>query len=381
MSALKTARPLRGAVIGYGFISSKGHVPAYLERARTVGDVEIVAVADLCEARRVQAQQALPNAKIYADAKSLLDAEWRHLDFVDICTPPCDHASIAHLALDRGLHVLCEKPLTCTIEEAASLMQHATEARRVIFPCHNYKHAPVVKAIREIIASGKIGKVRSITLNTFRNTHAKGVTEWNTHWRRHQKWSGGGIAMDHGSHSFYLTFDWMGCYPTAVTAKMSNLEPLKYDTEDNFSATLTFPNGLAHAQLTWTAGVRKVIYSVQGDRGAITVDDDDLQLAMMEKTDGPDVAQGAVKWNVEKRSIASHWMDASHVSWFNSLFTQFATAMAEGDFVGKEAREAFLCVQLINNAYRSAQEGCRELPLGDEVPLVPSLAARRVGVR
>lgn len=381
MSALKTARPLRGAVIGYGFISSQGHVPAYLERARTVGDVEIVAVADVCEARREKAKVALPDAKIYADAKALLDAEWRHLDFVDICTPPCDHATIAHMALDRGLHVLCEKPLTCTLDEAASLMQHATEARRVIFPCHNYKHAPVVKAIREIIASGQIGQVRSITLNTFRNTHAKGVTEWNTHWRRHQKWSGGGIAMDHGSHSFYLTFDWMGSYPTAVTAKMSNLEPLKYDTEDNFSATLTFPNGLAHAQLTWTAGVRKVIYSVQGDRGAITVDDDELQLATMERTDGPDVAQGAVKWNVERRSIASHWMDASHVSWFNSLFTQFATAMAEGDFVGKEAKEAFLCVQLINHAYQSAKDGCRELPLGDEVPLLRPVAARRVGVR
>ncbi len=169
--------------------------------------------------------------------------------------------------------------------------------------------------------------------------------------------------MDHGSHTFYLTFDWLGSYPTAVTAKMSNLEPDKYDTEDNFTAVLTFPNGLAHAHLTWTAGVRKVIYTVQGDRGAVTVDDDDLQIAVMEKTSGPDVAQGAVKWKVEKRSIASHWMDASHVSWFNSLFEQFKTAIAEGDFVGKEAQESFRCIELITTAYRSAAEGCRELPL------------------
>jgi predicted dehydrogenase len=381
MSALKTARPLRGAVIGYGFISGQGHVPAYLERMKTLGDVELVAVADICEARREKAKANLPGVHIYDSAEALLEAEWKHLDFVDVCTPPRFHAEIAHMALDKGLHVLCEKPLTCTLEEAASLMQHATEARRVIFPCHNYKHAPVVKAIREIIESGAIGQVRSVTLNTFRNTHAKGVTEWNTHWRRHHRYSGGGIAMDHGSHSFYLTFEWMGSYPTAVTAKMSNLEPGKYDTEDNFSATLTFPNGLAHAQLTWTAGVRKVMYTVQGDQGAITVDDDDLQLATMERTDGPDVAQGAVKWNVEKRSIASHWMDASHVSWFNSLFTQFAAAIAKDEYVGKEAREAFLCVQLITNAYRSAQEGCRELPLTDDVPLVPPAPARRVGVR
>ena len=57
-------------------------------------------------------------------------------------------------------------------------------------------NAPVVRAIREIIDSGKIGKVRSLTLNTYRNTHAKGVTEWKTHWRREKKYSGGGIAME-----------------------------------------------------------------------------------------------------------------------------------------------------------------------------------------
>ena len=359
---------LRGAVIGFGFISGKGHIPAYLERAKSQGDVEITAVADICEARRAQAQEALPKARIYADYQVLLSAEAKNLDFVDISTPPCDHAAIAHAAFDHGLHVLCEKPLTTTLADAASMLAHAKSAKRVIFPCHNYKHAPVVRSIREIIESGQIGKVRSITLNTFRNTHAKGVTEWKTNWRRHKQFSGGGIAMDHGSHTFYLTFDWMGGYPTAVTAKMSNLEPGKYDTEDNFSAVLTFPTGLAHAHLTWTAGVRKVIYTVQGEKGAITVDDDELQLALMHATSGPDVAQGAVNWKVEKRSIASNWMDASHVSWFNSLFDQFKTAIQNQDFVGKEAKEAYLCIQLISQAYRSATEASKELPLATQVP-------------
>lgn len=366
-SSNASSSPLRGAVIGFGFISGKGHIPAYLERAKTACDVEIVAVADICEMRRNRVAEVLPRARVYTSYQALLAAEADQLDFVDISTPPCDHAEIAHAAFDRGLHVLCEKPLTTTLEDAKSLLEHAKKAKRVLFPCHNYKHAPVVREIRDIIQSGKIGKVRSITLNTYRNTHAKGVTEWKTHWRRDHQYSGGGIAMDHGSHTFYLTFDWMGAYPHAVTAKMSNLEPNRYDTEDNFSAVLSFPQGLAHAHLSWTAGVRKVIYTVQGEQGAITVDDDDLQLAVMEKTQGPDVAQGAVTWKVEKKSIASHWMDASHVSWFNSLFDQFKQAIREEDFVGKEAREAYLCIQLISTAYRSAQEGCRELELDTEV--------------
>lgn len=357
-----STRPLRGAVIGYGFISSKGHIPAYLERAKQKQDVEIVAVADICEERRVIAEDQVPGARIYTDYEILLEQE-DELDFIDISTPPAYHADIALAAFKKGLHVLCEKPLTTNLEDAKKLLQAAQKHQRVLYPCHNYKHAPVVKAIREVIESGNIGKVRSVTLNTFRNTHAKGVTEWKTHWRREMKYSGGGIAMDHGSHTFYLTFDWLKGYPTAVTAKMSNLEPEKWDTEDNFSAVLTFPNGLAHVHLTWTAGVRKVIYTIQGERGAITVDDDEMQIATMQKTSGPDVAQGAVTWSVEKKSIKSDWMDASHVQWFNSLFDGFKKAIETGDFVGKEAKESYLCVQLITQAYQSAREGSRELPL------------------
>jgi predicted dehydrogenase len=359
---------LRGGLVGYGFIGGLGHIPAYQERSRSKADVEIVAVADICAERRALASKALPEARIYETSEALLAQESGKLDFLDIATPPCDHASIARAAMERGLHVLCEKPLTPTLAEAAMLLQTAQTRQRVLFPAHNYKHAPVVKAIREIIASGQIGRVRSVTLSTFRNTHAKGVTEWKTHWRREHRYSGGGIAMDHGSHSFYLTFDWMGGYPTAVTAKMSNLEPEKYDTEDNFSAVLTFPSGVAHAQLTWTAGVRKVIYTVQGTQGAITVDDDELQLARMVKTDGPDVAQGAVKWEVEKRAISSHWMDASHTTWFNALFDQFQDAIAKGEYVGAEARDAYRCIELITAAYKSAKDGCREQPLGAPFP-------------
>jgi predicted dehydrogenase len=359
-----STKKLKGAVIGYGFISGKGHIPAYLKRVETHGnDVEIVAVADIAEGRRRLVGEKLPQAKVYSDYKSLLKAEADNLDFVDISTPPAYHAEIAHAAFDLGLHVLCEKPLTTTLEEAESLLKHARQAKRVLFPCHNYKFAPVVLTIKEIIKSGRIGEVKSLTLNTYRNTHAKGVTEWDTHWRREKKHSGGGIAMDHGSHTFYLTFDWLGSYPTAVTAKMSTLEPNKYDTEDNFTAVLTFPNGLAHAHLTWTAGVRKVIYTVQGTKGAITVDDDDLQLAVMEKTAGPDVAQGAVNWKVEKQSIASDWMDASHVGWFNALFDQFKKAIETGDYVGKDAIESYLCIQLISAAYESAKNRCVEMPL------------------
>lgn len=350
---------LRVGLVGYGFIAANGHVPALLARAREVGDVELVAVADVCAERREAARSALPGVRIYPSHDALLAAERRSLDLLDIAVPPAAHAAVAHAAFDAGLHVLCEKPLAVSTREAVLLLEHAKAARRVLFPCHNYKHAPVVKAVRELISADRIGKVRLVTLNTLRNTHAKGVPEWNTDWRRQKRHAGGGIAMDHGSHSFYLAFEWLGASPTAVTAKMSTLDA--WDTEDNFSCTITFPSGLAVAQLTWTAGVRKVIYTIQGERGGITVDDDDISVS----THG----NNGSGWHTERVSVASHWSDASHVAWFGSLFEQVVQAIQVGDFVGKEAREALMCVHLIERAYDSAARSCVEVSLDTQALL------------
>jgi predicted dehydrogenase len=348
-------RTLRGAIIGYGFISERGHLPAYALPGPTQFDV--LAVADTCAARREKAHASLPGARIYEIHEHLLAAERGRLDFVDVTTPPSDHARIARDALSAGLHVLCEKPLATSGQEARAMGTHAREMRRVIFPCHNYKHAPVIKAVRQILDAGLIGPVKLVTLQTFRNTHAKGVDDWRRDWRRENRYSGGGIAMDHGSHTFYLAFDWFGGYPTSITAKMSS--SAEADTEDNFSCAMTFPNGTATAHLSWTAGVRKVIYTIHGASGAIRVEDDDVEVATM----STDAGAGPVNWEMKKQKIASDWMDASHVGWFRSLFDQFADAIARDAFFGKETEDSVRCIELITTAYASARDRSIERPL------------------
>ena len=72
------------------------------------------------------------------------------------------------------------------------------------------------------------------------------------------------------------------------------------------------------------------------------------------------------KYAKARRSISSKWMDASHESWFNSLFDLFVGAIRRGEFVSREAREAYRCIRIITTAYHSAAQGCRELPLGYE---------------
>jgi predicted dehydrogenase len=342
----------RGAIIGFGFIAEKGHLPAYLARR----DFSIAAIADVCGPRRELARRLVPGARIYEDPQSLLAAE-RDLDFIDIATPPRDHAPIACAAMERGLHVLCEKPLAASVREAEQVLAEATRARRVFFPVHNYKHAPSMRAVREIIDSGRIGAVSLVTLDTFRTQHARGVADWLPDWRRIRSYAGGGIAMDHGAHTFYLTFDWLGGHPLAITAKMSSQGA--YDTEDNFTCTVTFPTGVAMARLTWNAAMRKVIYTIHGERGAIRLEDDDIEVTV--RGDTPAATR------VERHAIASHWSDASHKEWFGAVLERFAAAIDTGEWVGADARDAALCVRLIETAYASSRAGCVEMSLSSAV--------------
>jgi predicted dehydrogenase len=351
-----TPRRRRGAIVGFGFIAEKGHLPAYLASE----ELEIVAVADVCGARREAAARALPGARIYESHEALLTSNTsnaRDLDFIDITTPPYVHASIARTALERGLHVLCEKPLATTVEDARSAIEQADRSKRVIFPVQNYKHAPVVIAVRQLLETGLIGTVRDVTLSTFRNTHARGVKEWAESWRREKRYSGGGIAMDHGSHTFYLAFEWLGSYPTSITAKMRTLG--SFDTEDTFVGSATFPTGMATVHLTWNAGVRKVIYTIHGDRGSIRVEDDNIEVAVMGES-RPHGGAGRAAWEMKTKKVASAWMDAGHAAWFRSMFEGFAAAMDQKDHVGRSAIDALRCIESITAAYQSANDASRE---------------------
>jgi UDP-N-acetylglucosamine 3-dehydrogenase len=352
-----TSRRRKGAIVGFGFIAESGHLPAYKSR----DDFEIVAVADVCAARREAAARALPHARIYADHEELLAHEAGKLDFIDITAPPYAHTPVARAALERNLHVLCEKPLATGVDDARGLFALADRHKRVLFPSHNYRHAPVIKAVRETLDSGVIGKVHMVTLATFRNTHARGVREWNEDWRRQSRFSGGGIAMDHGSHTFYLAFEWLRSYPTSIVAKMEATHG--FDTEDNFQAMLTFPTGIATAQLSWTAGVRKVIYTIHGERGAVRVEDDDVETSVLH-VNGQLPAGTPPLWERTTQHVSSAWMDASHAGWFGSLFESFGNAMDDRSYLGPDAQDALRCLEVIRGAYSSAHESSREQPLG-----------------
>ena len=199
------------------------------------------------------------------------------------------------------------------------MLRHATEGRARPRRAATTGRAPFIEAVRGVIDSGASARSSLVTLQTFRNTHARGVDAWRPSWRRERRHSGGGIAMDHGSHTFYLAFEWLRSYPTAISARTSTMGT--FDTEDDLSCSLRFPTGVASAHLSGRPGVRKVLYTVHGDRGAIRVEDDSIEVARAGQ--GRSVNSPDVDWKFERHDVPSDWMDSSHVTWFNSLFDDF----------------------------------------------------------
>jgi predicted dehydrogenase len=192
------------------------------------------------------------------------------------------------------------------------------------------------------------------------------VREWRPDWRRERRYAGGGIATDHGSHTLYLAFEWMKSYPTAVSATSWHLDGL--DTEDNFACSLTFPQGIASAHLSWTAGARRVLYTLHGDQGSIVVEDDEVRL--LYRGDGSR-GKALGESGPTRQTVASNWADASHSGWFTSLFQQFVTAIEQKDYVSRDTLDAVRTVEVVSAAYGSAQRGSIQVPLyaADHGPL------------
>jgi predicted dehydrogenase len=349
---------LRGAIVGFGFIAEHGHALAYASRA---APLQIVAVAEPCEARHAAIQASLPRARIYRDHGTLLARE--KLDFVDICTPPSEHMGVAMTALARGLHVLCEKPLAMTPLEARRMAEAATSARRVLFPAHSYRHAPVIRAVRTMLEGNLIGAVHMATVDTYRTSHARGAPEWYPDWRRDPRHSGGGILMDHGPHTSYLAFEWLGGHPTSVSAWSRSVGADA--VEDDATCTLMFPRGLVRAHLTWNAGFRRVIYTLHGERGAIRVEDDDIELV---------VRHSASETRTERSVLPSDWKDAGHGVWFEGVMRDFVKAIDQQQWFGHEAQDAVMGMHVISGAMSSAGRGGLWVSLPG-VPAAPALEA------
>jgi len=145
-----TARPLRVGMAGAGAIS-RFHLIGWAAR----DDAEVVAICDPERERAAERAREFGIASVFADAEEMLAAE--QVDAIDIVAPVGAHASLSRLAAGRGVHVMCQKPLCATVDEAEQLI--ADVGDRVRFMVHeNYRFRPHYARLADLLGEGRIGR-------------------------------------------------------------------------------------------------------------------------------------------------------------------------------------------------------------------------------
>ena len=258
---------IRVGVIGVGSIAQMAHLPHYASRS----DVQVVAFADP-EVERVSgvAEKFARDHGGRAPAvyKTLTDLlERTPVDAVSICTPNCYHAQLAMEALEHGVHVLLEKPMTVTKEDADRLTSLAERTARVLMVGMSHRYRDDVSAIKRFVDAGELGEIYYAKTRILRR---RGTPAG---WFTDLAVSGGGPLMDLGVHALDLAWWLMGQPQVAEisgflrqgignepvdfvsrwqSSAAGNEENDVYTTEDFASAFLRFKNDMAMTmEVSW----------------------------------------------------------------------------------------------------------------------------------
>ncbi len=165
---LSRTRPLRMAPIGgggAGFIGKVHVTAATLDR-----EAELVAGALSSDPQRSKAAAAafaIADDRAYESFQQLIETETQRdeserVDFVSIATPNHTHCEIACSALEAGLHVVCDKPMTTNMADAERVVAAVERSGRVFALTHNYSGYPMIRQAREMIAAGELGDVIAV---------------------------------------------------------------------------------------------------------------------------------------------------------------------------------------------------------------------------
>src|ERR1700733_3737037 len=226
------AKPIKTAIIGTGFM---GRV--HLEALRRVEFVEVAGIAG----RNLEAARKLGSgfsiSTIVIDYRDLLRDP--SIEAVHICTPNAQHFSMAKESLQAGKHVICEKPLATTVEEAEELVSLAKQKGVRNCVCHNLRYYPMVQQMRRMREDGDLGEILAVQ-GTYFQDWLLYETDWN--WRVDAASGGPSRCMaDIGSHWFDMAEHVTGLRVTSLCADLQTFHPMRKQPKHSVA---TFANKL-----------------------------------------------------------------------------------------------------------------------------------------
>ena len=256
---------VRVGLIGGGLIAD-AHIAGYQAYADRIA---VTAVADVVPATLARRMAEL-GAAGYDDFRAMLAGA--DIDAVDICLPHHLHAGAIVAAAEAGKHILCEKPLCLTLDEARIVREAVRRAGVTLMCAHNQLFLPAVAEARRLLADGAIGPVYTVrTTDCFYNDFDPASMGW----RANAATSGGGELIDTGYHPTYLMLHLAGGTPVEVAAMLSTHRLTFAEGEDSAQLLIRFDNGVVGQLVTsWAYDPPAVTerFSASGPLGSLHSD-------------------------------------------------------------------------------------------------------------
>jgi len=359
-------------MVGYAFMG-RAHSQAW----RTVGNffdlplcVDMAAICGRDATAVAREAEKLGWRTHETDWRALLSRDDVHL--IDVCTPGDSHAEIAIAALDAGKHVLCEKPLANSVDEAREMVEAASRAAErgvQAMVGFNYRRVPALALAQQLVASGRIGTIRHVRAAYLQDWLVD--PEFPLTWRLRKETAGSGALGDLGAHIVDLAQHVTGQRITSVTAMTetfvrsrpsgSSVGDVTVDDTALFLARMS-EDAVATFEATRFATGRKnaLRLEINGSLGSIAFDLE--RLNELEFFEG----EGFTRIMVTEPAhpYMSAWWPPGHLIGYEHSFTHemrdFVLAIADGTTPAPSFADG-LAVQLVLDAVaRSASTGSWE---------------------
>lgn len=250
------------------------HAESYARILRDRDDVDVVGVD--CPPFGVDDQRLRGDALAADLGVPIFDSysaalAWRP-DAVIVTSETANHAALVKLAAAAGAHVLCEKPLATTMEDAESIQRVVDEAGVLLMTAYPVRFAPEFRALQETVRSGELGEVLAV----FGTNNGKAPTQ-DSRWFGDKELAGGGALFDHVVHCANLIDELLSLPPVSVHAVANSLLAPELSVESGGLVTVVYEGGvIATIDCSWSCPPTSPTWGglsleVVGTRGTMTI--------------------------------------------------------------------------------------------------------------
>ena len=354
-------REVRVGIIGCGGIANGKHLPSLSK----LPNVKLVAFCDLIEEKAEKAKEdfGTEDAGVYTDYRKLLEQE--NIEVVHVLTPNASHCELSVAALNAGKHVMCEKPMATTYEEAQKMVEASRTSGKYLTVGYQTRSSQGHQYVRHMVERGELGEIYYIKAPSIRK---RGVPLWGVFLDKEQQ--GGGPMIDIGTHSIDAALSLIGNYDVvsvtgsvyrklADTAYQSNEwgiwdpETLAFNVEDSAMAYIRFRNGATMiVEAAWLLNYAGDSHmTLCGTKGGVEFLPEG-KVRFCGETDGSfytkDVTPGTSARDLFKgQSLTAEEYEAKQ--WIYSIVHQIPPLT--------KPEEAAVVSRIIEAVYRSAEEG------------------------